>query len=115
MKAQPRERDVDVRRASTKTQRGLELAIFVLASLVGIYGIGKGLAGFYVRGQEISLLWLAVTGVAIFVLFAQMGRVHDTWPHRPGEAAPEAPAETLPMNGSPNDEPSKVARKTESR
>jgi hypothetical protein len=115
VKVQLRERDVDSRHAPTKAQRGLELATFVLASLVGIYGIGKGLAGFYVRGQEISLLWLAVTGVTFFVLFAQMGRVHDTWPHRSGKAAPEAPAETLPMSGSPHDEPSEVARKTESR
>jgi hypothetical protein len=66
------------------TRRGLELGIFLLASVLGIYGIGKGLAGLYERGQEINLLWLAITGFAFFVLAAQMGRVHDTWPHRPG-------------------------------
>jgi hypothetical protein len=98
MNAQPHESNPDMRRKPTKAQRGLELAIFVLASLVGITGIGKGLAGFYERGQEISLLWLAVTGIAFFVLFAQMGRVHDTWPHRPGKITPKAPA----IHGSPN-------------
>jgi hypothetical protein len=98
MNAQAHDRDIDGRRKPTKTQRGLELAVFVLASAIGIYGIGKGLAGFYERGQEISLLWLAVTGIAFFVLFAQMGRVHDTWPHRPGRITPEA----LATHGSPN-------------
>ena len=62
---------------------GWEIVLFLLASTVGVYGIGRGLAGFYEQGQQISLVWLAATGVAIFVLFAQMGRVHDTWPHRP--------------------------------
>ena len=86
MSGQPRDRDNDTNRARTPTkrQRVLEMTIFLLASVVGIYGIGKGLAGFFERGQEVSLLWLAVTGLALFVLFAQMGRVHDTWPHRPG-------------------------------
>jgi hypothetical protein len=73
-------------------QRALEAGIFLLASAVGIYGIGKGMEGFYIRGQQISLLWLAVTAFAFFVLFAQMGRVHDTWPHRPGKGASRAEA-----------------------
>ena len=71
----------------TRTQRSLEMAVFLLASLLGIYGLGQGLAGLYERGQEINLLWLAVTGIAFFVLFAQMGRVHDTWPRRPKNGA----------------------------
>jgi hypothetical protein len=102
MGAQPHDREFDVRRKPTNTQRGLELAVFILACVVGIYGIGNGLAGFYERGQEISLLWLAVTGIAFFVLFAQMGRVHDTWPHRPGTIAPETPT----AHGAPPDESS---------
>jgi hypothetical protein len=77
------------------TPRWLETAIFLLASALGIYGLGKGLAGFYEQGQQVSLLWLAVTGIAFFVLFAQMGRVHDSWPRRPrAEAQPKADAET---------------------
>jgi hypothetical protein len=68
-----------------KAQRALEAVIFLLASAVGIYGIGQGMEGFYLRGHQINLLWLAVTAFAFFVLFAQMGRVHDTWPHRPGK------------------------------
>lgn len=64
-------------------QRWLEAGVFLLASLLGIYGLGQGLAGFYEKSNEINLLWLAVTGIAFFVLFAQMGRVHDSWPHRP--------------------------------
>jgi hypothetical protein len=76
--------------------------------VVGIYGLGQGLAGLYERGQQISLLWLAVTGLAFFVLFAQMGRVHDTWPRRPGEAAaPTADAQTLPEIGTSGADESK--------
>jgi hypothetical protein len=65
----------------------LETLLFIAASLVGIYGIGHGLAGFYEAGQPISLVWLAAAGVAVFVLFAQMGRVHDTWTHKPARTA----------------------------
>lgn len=68
-------------------QRMLETLLFLAASGVGVYGIGRGLAGFYEPGQPISLIWLAVTGVAVFVLFAQMGRIHDTWVHKPAKSA----------------------------
>lgn len=80
------------KRETTNTRgqphRAWEALLFLLASAVGVYGIGRGLAGFYEQGQQISLVWLAATGVAFFVLFAQMGRVHDTWPHRPGKVTP---------------------------
>jgi hypothetical protein len=33
-----------------------------------------------------NLGWLAVAGITLFVLTAQMGRVHDAWPHRPRSA-----------------------------
>jgi hypothetical protein len=64
-------------------QRQLEMALFIVASLLGIYGLGQGLNGLFEPGRGINLPWLAVTGIALFVLFAQMGRVHDAWPHRP--------------------------------
>jgi len=64
-------------------RRGIELMLFVIASLIGIYGLGRGLTGMFEPGQGISLPWLAVTGVAFIVLFAQMGRVHDSWPRKP--------------------------------
>ncbi len=63
-------------------RRGAEMVLFLVASVVGIYGLGRGLTGLFEAGQGISLIWLAVTGVAFLVLFAQMGRVHDTWPRR---------------------------------
>ena len=63
-------------------RRGTELVLFLVASAIGIYGLGRGLTGMFEPGQGISLPWLALTGVALIVLFAQMGRVHDTWPHK---------------------------------
>ena len=64
-------------------RKGTELLLFLVASAIGIYGLGRGLTGMFEPGQGISLPWLAVTGVAFVVLFAQMGRVHDTWPRKP--------------------------------
>ncbi len=67
-----------------KTQRraGAEFLLFLIASAVGVYSLGQGLSGLFEPDQGINLLWLAVTGVAMIILFAQMGRVQDTWPRR---------------------------------
>ncbi len=67
---------------SESNRRGAEMLLFLVASAVGIYGLGQGLSGLFESGQGIHLIWLAVTGVAFMVLFAQMGRVRDTWPRR---------------------------------
>ena len=67
---------------STNNRRGLEMLLFLVASAVGTYGLGQGLPGLFEPGQGIHLIWLAVTGVAFIVLFAQMRRVKDTWPRR---------------------------------
>jgi len=64
-------------------RRGLEFVLFLVVSGIGIYGLGRGLTGMFEPGQGVSILWLAVTGVAFIILFAQMGRVHATWPHKP--------------------------------
>src|SRR5262245_18633157 len=66
----------------TKQQSAAEFLLFLIVSVVGVYILGQGLNGLFEPGQGINLLWLAVTGVAMMILFAQMGRVHDTWPHR---------------------------------
>ncbi len=76
-----REHTHQTRRVSRQWQ--LEMALFIVGSLVGIYGLGQGLNGLFEPGQGINLPWLAITGIALFVLFAQMGRVHDLWPSRP--------------------------------
>jgi hypothetical protein len=79
----------------TNYRRSMEMLLFLVASVIGIYGLGQGLQGLFEPGQGINLLWLAVTGVAMFVLFAQMGRVHDTWPRRRSdEAEPQTSEET---------------------
>ncbi len=67
---------------SVNYQRGLEMLLFLVVSAVGIYGLGQGLTGLFELGQGINLIWLAVTGIAFMILFAQMGRVKDTWPRR---------------------------------
>ena len=59
-----------------------EMLLFLAVSAVGIYAMGQGLTGLFEAGQGINTLWLAVMGVAMIVLFAQMGRVHDNWPRR---------------------------------
>jgi hypothetical protein len=79
---------------STNNRRGLEMILFLVASAVDIYGLGQGLAGLFEPGQGIHLIWLAVTGVAFMILFAQMGRVKDTWPRRRDNNAHPAQATT---------------------
>ena len=78
MNEQQRER----KGTTSDNRRAVEMLIFLVASAVGIYGLGQGLSGLFEAGQGIHLIWLAVTGVAFLVLFAQMGRVKDTWPRR---------------------------------
>ena len=67
---------------NTNYRRGLEMLLFLVVSAIGIYGLGQGLTGLFELGQGIHLIWFAVTGVAFMILFAQMGRVKDTWPRR---------------------------------
>ena len=52
----------------------VEMALFLVASAVGIYGLGKAFEG--------DGLWLAVSAVALVVLAKQMARVQDRWPRR---------------------------------
>jgi hypothetical protein len=77
------------------------MLLFLVASAVGIYGLGQGLSGLFEAGQGIHLIWLAVTGVAFLVLFAQMCRVKNTWPRRRDsriqQTVNEAGGEQLPM------------------
>lgn len=112
MSMRPRENDNPPVR---KTPYWLEIAIFVLAIVVGVYGIGKGLTGFYEQGQQINLLWLAVSSFALYVLSAQMGRVHDTWPHRPDRKA-ASPSGPQPAEAvAPTHEAPDAASRKESR
>jgi hypothetical protein len=68
--------------SSIRRRYGLEALLFVVACAVGIYGLGQGLTGLLSTGEVINLGWLAVAGLAFYVLTAQMARVHDSWPHR---------------------------------
>jgi hypothetical protein len=40
-------------------RRGTEFVLFLVASAIGIYGLGRGLTGMFEPGQGISLLILA--------------------------------------------------------
>jgi hypothetical protein len=73
-------------RATPRRRYGLEALVFLVACAVGIYSLGQGLTGLIMTNQAINLGWLAVAGVALYILSAQMARVHDSWPHRSKEA-----------------------------
>lgn len=90
---------------SVNNRRVLEMLLFVVASVIGIYGLGRGLTGMFEPGQGISLPWLAVTCVAFIVLFAQMGRVHDTWPRKPEkQSQPQAKEQLAQQPSAPAEE-----------
>ncbi len=63
-------------------RQGMEMLLFLVVSVIGIYALGNGLTGLFEPGKGINLLWLAVVVAAMMILFAQMGRVHDSWPSR---------------------------------
>jgi len=69
----------------TAGRRGWEALLFLVASVLGVYSLGQGLTGLF-TGQTLNLGWLAVAGITLFVLTAQMGRVHDAWPHRSAQS-----------------------------
>ena len=72
---------------------GLEMLLFLVVSAAGIYALGNGLRAVFQPGRGIDLGWLAVAGAAMWILSAQMGRVHDSWPRRPGGGkAPGSPS-----------------------
>jgi hypothetical protein len=91
-------------RTTARRRYGLEALVFLVACVVGIYGLGQGLTGLIVTGQPINLGWLAVAGVAMYVLSVQMARVHDSWPHRPKD--PRSPRRS--RTGSGQESPSSV-------
>ena len=74
-------------RPSVRRRRG-EMAVFIGASTVGTYAIGNAFHDLSGSAAVISLGWFALTGVALLILIAQMSRVHEAWPRRPGEQRP---------------------------
>ena len=75
------------------------MLIFVGASGLGIYALGRGLAGLFEPGKGIDLLWLAVLAGTVWILFAQMGRVNDTWPRRASESRADGQSASEPEEG----------------
>jgi hypothetical protein len=66
------------------------MLVFLVVSAIGIYALGIGLAGLFEPGKAIDLLWLAVSLASLMILFAQMGRVQDSWPRHPDRKAAQA-------------------------
>ncbi len=94
-------------------RRGLtEALLFLVASAVGTFGLGTGLADFFGPDRG-DIAWLAVSAVALMVLAQQMGHVQDHWPRRtatrtttgraarPVVGAGTPPTGTLPSAGLP--------------
>lgn len=63
---------------------GLEMLLFLAVSAAGIYALGSGLRAVFEPGAGVDLGWLAVAGAAMWILFSQNCRVHDSWPRRLG-------------------------------
>jgi hypothetical protein len=77
----------------TNRTRAVEMLIFFGASGLGVYSLGRALTGLFEPGKGIDTLWLAVLAGTVWILFAQMGRVKDTWPRRGSEANARATTE----------------------
>lgn len=75
-------------------RRWTEMGVFVAASAVGIYAVGNAFSDLFGSAAGISLGWFAIAAIAILVLAAQMGRVHDAWPrhgvHTSGTASSDS-------------------------
>src|SRR5215470_6160413 len=68
--------------------RVAEMLLFLAVSALGIVALGNGLQGLFESGKGMQLLWLALFAVTLWILFSQMGRVHDAWPRRGGVESP---------------------------
>ena len=84
----------DLRTAAYRHRR-LEMLIFAAVSVVGIFALGEGLRGLFRPDAGIALAWLGIAGGSLWLLYAQMCRVKETWPRRPqrdlGRASKPAP------------------------
>ena len=67
----------------SRRARLIEMVVFIGASALGIYALGRSLNGLFEPGKGTDVLWILVLAGTIWVLFAQMGRVQDAWPRRP--------------------------------
>ena len=66
--------------------RRWEMLLFLAVSAAGVYALGSAMQAVSGPGTGgVGLTWLAIAGAAMWILFAQMGRVHNSWP-RQGQA-----------------------------
>lgn len=80
--------------------RRMEMLLFLAVCAVGVYACGSGMRTMTGSGGGVGLAWLAIAGVAMWILFSQMGRVHDSWPRRNAASlsAPRSGAEASSNN-----------------
>lgn len=90
------------KQAPTVERRGVEMLVFLVVSLIGIYALGNGLTGLFEPGQGVNFLWLTVSLGAILLLTSQMGRVHESWPrHRDSKSQQTQPPTQEAVAGEP--------------
>lgn len=66
--------------------------MFLIVSALGVYALGSGMRDLSQPDGGMGLGWLAIAAAAMWVLFSQMGRVHDSWPRRGNGRQPEQKA-----------------------
>ena len=63
--------------------RRWEMLLFLAVSAVGVYALGSAMQAVTGPGSgAVGLTWLAIAGAAMWILFTQMGRVHNSWPRQ---------------------------------
>lgn len=88
--------------------RRLEMLLFLVVCAVGVYALGSGMLTTTGLGGAIDIARLAIVGASIWILFSQMGRVHDSWPRRNAEGV-SASGSGSKANPSKADMTSKVS------
>lgn len=56
-----------------RRKRSLEMTLFVAVSAAGVFAMGNGLRALFRPGRGVDLGWLAVAGLAFWILCSQMG------------------------------------------
>jgi hypothetical protein len=90
------------------------MLLFMAVSAARVYAMGNGLRGIFQPGHGLDLSWLAVTGLAFWILVSQMGRVQDSWPRRRrSQHSPKSPGHAAPVTEEAKSTPHGIQVKEE--